>query len=65
MPDVGPMELIVVLVVVLIVFGPGKLPDVGRSIGGSIREFRHAVRGDSEEPEADEPGQNNEPTRSA
>ena len=35
MPSIGPMELIVVLVIALVVLGPKKLPDVGRSIGNS------------------------------
>ncbi|HET7036596.1 MAG TPA: twin-arginine translocase TatA/TatE family subunit [Thermomicrobiaceae bacterium] len=52
--DIGPMELVIVLAVVLIVFGPGKLPDLGRTLGGSIREFRDSVRGDDEEPQAEE-----------
>lgn len=44
MPDIGVPELIVILVVVLILFGPGKLSDVGRAIGGAIRELRHSLR---------------------
>ena len=42
MPNIGPMELIVVLVIALIVLGPGKLPDVGAALGKGIREFRKA-----------------------
>ncbi|MBI2915085.1 MAG: twin-arginine translocase TatA/TatE family subunit [Firmicutes bacterium] len=38
----GPTELIVVLVIALIIFGPGKLPDVGKAIGRGISEFRKA-----------------------
>lgn len=38
-----PMHLIVVLVIVLLIFGPGKLPDLGRAIGDSMREFRRAT----------------------
>ncbi len=40
--NIGPMELIVVLIIALIVIGPGKLPDVGSALGKSIREFRKA-----------------------
>ena len=36
-------ELMLVLVIALVVFGPGKLPDVGKAIGRSVREFRHAT----------------------
>ena len=42
LPSVGPWELIIVLGIVLIIFGPGKLPQVGKSIGASLREFRKA-----------------------
>ena len=39
MPNVGPMELAIVLVVALIVLGPKRLPEVGRSMGYGIRDF--------------------------
>ena len=42
MPVPGPWELILLLVIVLIIFGPGKLPDIGNAIGRGIREFRKA-----------------------
>lgn len=42
MPVPGPLELIIVLVIALIVLGPGKLPDVGAALGKGIREFRKA-----------------------
>jgi sec-independent protein translocase protein TatA len=38
----GPLELIVILVIALLILGPGKLPDVGSALGKSIREFRKA-----------------------
>lgn len=40
----GLSELIVILVIALIVFGPGKLPQVGKALGSSIREFKKASR---------------------
>ena len=40
--NIGPGELIIVLVIALIVVGPGKLPDVGAALGKSIKEFRNA-----------------------
>jgi sec-independent protein translocase protein TatA len=46
MPNVGPMELVIVLVVALIVLGPKRLPEVGRSLGNGIREFRDSMSGD-------------------
>jgi sec-independent protein translocase protein TatA len=45
LPGIGPMELIVVLVIALIVFGPKKLPDLGRSLGSGMREFKNSVTG--------------------
>jgi len=41
--NIGPGELIVILIIALIVVGPGKLPDVGSALGKSIREFRKAA----------------------
>jgi sec-independent protein translocase protein TatA len=43
MPNIGPLELLVVLVIALIVLGPKKLPEVGRSIGKGMREFKSAL----------------------
>jgi sec-independent protein translocase protein TatA len=43
MPLPGPGELVLILIVVLIVFGPGRLPDVGQAVGKGIREFRKAT----------------------
>ncbi|HPZ07307.1 MAG TPA: twin-arginine translocase TatA/TatE family subunit [Candidatus Eremiobacteraeota bacterium] len=45
----GPAEWIIILVIALIIFGPGKLPDVGRGIGRAIREFRKASNGINDE----------------
>ena len=42
MGPIGWQELILILIVVLVIFGPGKLPDVGNAIGKGIREFRKA-----------------------
>jgi sec-independent protein translocase protein TatA len=47
MPNVGPMELIVILAIALIVLGPKKLPEVGRSVGRGMREFKESLSGDS------------------
>jgi sec-independent protein translocase protein TatA len=43
MPNIGPMELIVVLAIALLIVGPKKLPGLGRSLGTSIREFKDTV----------------------
>jgi len=42
MPTPGPLELVIILVIALLILGPGRLPDVGASLGKSIREFRKA-----------------------
>ena len=43
--DPGPLEIIIILVIVLIVFGPKRLPDLGRSLGRGMREFKDSVTG--------------------
>ena len=48
----GPTELILILVVVMIVFGVGKLPQIGGALGKGIREFRKGTTGEAGEPEA-------------
>jgi sec-independent protein translocase protein TatA len=52
--NVGPGELIIVLVIALIVLGPKRLPDVARSIGTGMREFKDSLSGDSRRDEDDE-----------
>ncbi len=49
MPNIGPMELIIVLAIALIVLGPKKLPEVGKSVGKGMREFKEAVSGGSDD----------------
>lgn len=53
MGDIGIPELLIVLAIVVIVFGPGKIAGIGRALGTSIREFRHATRADDTEPATD------------
>jgi sec-independent protein translocase protein TatA len=43
--SIGPTELIIVLVIVLVIFGPKRLPGLGRSLGSGMREFRDSVTG--------------------
>ena len=54
MPNVGPMELIVILAIALIVLGPKKLPEVGRSLGKGMREFKESLGGEAEKDEDEE-----------
>jgi len=53
--SIGPMELIIVLVIALIVLGPKKLPEVGRSVGKGMREFKDSLNGVNEDDDEDEP----------
>ncbi len=52
--NLGPMEVILILLIVLVVFGAGKLPEVGAALGKSIREFNRAKNGEDEEKKNDE-----------
>ena len=45
MGSIGTPELIVILVIALVIFGPGKLPEVGKAIGKGINEFKDAISG--------------------
>ena len=49
MPNIGPMELIVVLVIVLLVFGPKRLPGLGKQLGSGMREFKESISGSSKD----------------
>ena len=46
--SIGPTELIIVLVIVLVIFGPKRLPGLGRSLGSGMREFRDSISGKGE-----------------
>jgi sec-independent protein translocase protein TatA len=48
MPNIGPLEIAIVLVIVLIIFGPKRLPELGRSMGRGIREFKGSISGDDD-----------------
>ncbi len=45
MPNIGPGELLVILLIALVVFGPRKLPELGKSLGAGLREFRKSTQG--------------------
>jgi sec-independent protein translocase protein TatA len=45
MPNIGPLELAIVLVIALVIFGPKRLPDLGRSLGRGMREFKDSISG--------------------
>lgn len=52
MPNLGTTELIIILAIVLLIFGAGKLPEVFRAMGSGVREFRDASHGSDKKEEA-------------
>ncbi|HYP47095.1 MAG TPA: twin-arginine translocase TatA/TatE family subunit [Thermoleophilaceae bacterium] len=46
---IGPTEIIIVLIIVLVIFGPKRLPDLGRSLGRGMREFKDSVTGNDKD----------------
>jgi sec-independent protein translocase protein TatA len=54
MPNIGPLEIIVVLVIVLLIFGPKRLPSLGRQLGGGMREFKDSITGKDDDEKTDE-----------
>ena len=52
--NIGPMELAIVLVIALIVLGPKRLPEVGRSLGKGMREFKDSISGSSHDDDDDD-----------
>ena len=57
MPGIGIPELIIVLVILLVIFGPKRLPGIGRSLGSGMREFKDSITGrDKDKDEDDEDG---------
>jgi sec-independent protein translocase protein TatA len=54
MPNVGPLEIAVVLIIVLIIFGPKRLPELGQSMGRGIREFKNSLSGDKDKDSPEE-----------
>jgi sec-independent protein translocase protein TatA len=55
MPEIGIAGLIVILVVALLVFGPKRLPEIGRSLGKGMREFKDSISGKDEQAELPPP----------
>jgi sec-independent protein translocase protein TatA len=55
MPEIGITGLIVILLVALIIFGPKRLPEMGRSLGKGMREFKDSISGKDDKPELPAP----------
>ena len=52
--SIGPTELIIVLVIVLLIFGPKRLPGLGRQLGSGMREFKDSISGESKHDDDDD-----------
>ena len=69
MPNIGPLEIVGLLILALLLFGAKRLPEIGRSLGSGMREFKDSVSGNtrselpsgSQEPAATSPQRENEP----
>lgn len=55
MPNIGPMELIVVLVIALLVLGPKRLPGLGKQLGSGMRDFKEAIAGNDRDDDDETP----------
>jgi sec-independent protein translocase protein TatA len=55
MPNIGPLELIILLVIVLVIFGPKRLPSLGRQLGSGMREFKDSITSKDKSDEDDAP----------
>ena len=54
MPNIGPLELAIVLVIALVIFGPKRLPDLGKSLGSGMREFKDSLTGKDDDDEEEQ-----------
>jgi sec-independent protein translocase protein TatA len=54
MPNIGPLEIVIILIIALIVFGPKRLPELGRSMGRGMREFKNSLTSDKDDDDDDE-----------
>jgi sec-independent protein translocase protein TatA len=52
--NIGPLEIAIVLIIALLVFGPKRLPELGKSVGKGIREFKGSISGEDDDDKPDE-----------
>lgn len=57
MPNIGPLEIAIVLVIVLLIFGPKRLPGLGKQLGTGMREFKDSISGKSSDADEDRPAE--------
>lgn len=55
MPSIGPLELGIVLVIILLIFGPKRLPGLGKQLGSGMREFKESITGKGGKDEKEQP----------
>jgi sec-independent protein translocase protein TatA len=53
--NVGPMQLVIVLIIALVILGPKRLPEVGRSLGAGMREFKDSITGGGDDDDEERP----------
>jgi sec-independent protein translocase protein TatA len=65
MPNIGPMELAIVLVIVLLIFGPKRLPGLGKQLGTGMREFKESITGKGDKDSHDDDDDDDADVRAA
>ncbi len=60
MPNIGFWSLVMIVIVALLIFGPKKLPELGKAAGNTLREFKHATKGLADDDDEDQKGKNKE-----
>ncbi|MGQ9603099.1 MAG: twin-arginine translocase TatA/TatE family subunit [bacterium] len=58
MGRIGVTEILLIIVIILLLFGARRIPDLMRALGSGVREFRKGVRGEEEEPKKEEKNKN-------